>query len=327
MIVQHLTISIKGASVRVPAITIDGATVIVDGRFPRMASIADEGWVENTVPQDADRFVSAVIDSALPADVLTFTEEIDTSKASHPYYYELDNVAAADTHSFAAWWDKLPQATRKNCRRSKRRGARTEVVRLDDRLAEQIKGIYDESPIRQGRRFWHYGKDVETVKRENSAYLDRSDFIGTYVDDELIAFLKIVYVGRFAKIMQIVAKSSHYDKRPMNALIAKAVEVCSQKGMSHLIYSKFQYGNNASSSMIEFKIRNGFKRLDFPRYYVALTARGRVALACRLHRGLLGMMPAPIIAKLLKMRESVNTRLQTPETRSSTGAEIAHRDE
>jgi hypothetical protein len=147
---------------------------------------------------------------------------------------------------------------------------------------------------------------VETVWRDNSAYLDRCDFIGTYVGGELIGFAKIVYVGRFAKIMQILARSAHYDKRPMNALIAKAVERCGEKGMSHLLYSKFQYGNNATSSMIEFKIRNGFERLDFPRYYVPLTIPGRFALACRLHRGMLGILPAPVIARLLRLRESTN---------------------
>lgn len=327
MSLQHLAISVKGQSVLVPAITVDNATVIVSGRFPRIASVADENWVENAVPENPQRFIREVLDSAFPADILTFAQAIDDRDPSHPYYFELDNVAAINTSSFDAWWNRLPQATRKNCRRSERRGARTEAVTLDDQLARQIKGVYDESPIRQGRRFWHYGKDVETIKRDNSAYLDRSDFIATYVDDELIGFLKIVYVGRVAKIMQILARSSHYDKRPMNALIAKAVEVCSQKGMSHLIYSKFQYGNNATSSMIEFKLRNGFERLDFPRYFVPLTVPGRLALACRLHRGMLGILPAPLIAKLLKLRESVNTLRRRDNGGPSTNPEARSSDE
>jgi len=321
MSLQHVAISVKGEAVVVPAMPIDGATVIVNGRFPRIASIKDESWVENAVPANVERFISAVAGCALHADILTFAQEIDRPHPLHPYYFELDNVAAVDTRSFAAWWEKLPQATRKNCRRSERRGAHTQVVTLDEQFAYQVKGIYDESPIRQGRRFWHYGKDVETIWRDNSAYLDRSDFIGTYSNGELIGFMKMVYVGRYAKIMQIVARSSHSDKRPMNALLAKAVEQCSQKGMSHLIYSKFQYGNNATSSMIEFKLRNGFERLDFPRYFVPLTVPGRLALACRLHRGLLEILPAPVIAKLLSLRESLSTlRHSRAPSRPESGA-------
>jgi|SoiMethySBSTD1v2_1073268.scaffolds.fasta_scaffold12178_7 GNAT acetyltransferase-like protein len=318
MTVQQLAISLKGKSVLVPAVNVNGATVIVSGKFPRMASVADENWVGSPVSQNATQFVDAVAGSALPADVLTFAQEIDEPNPLHPYYFESDNAAAIDTRNFKAWWDKLPQATRKNCRRSERRGARTEVVSLDEALACGIKGVYDESPIRQGRRFWHYGKDVATIIRDNSSYLDRCDFLATHLNGELIGFMKIVYVGRFAKIMQIVAKTSHNDARPMNALIAKAVERCCERGMSHLVYSKFQYGNNATSSMIEFKIRNGFERLEYPRYFVPLTMQGKLALACGLHRGMHGMLPAPLIAELLRLRESANRVFRRNDASSSS---------
>ena len=32
----------------------------------------------------------------------------------------------------------------------------------------------------QGRKFWHYGKDLNTVKRENGTYLDRCEILGAY---------------------------------------------------------------------------------------------------------------------------------------------------
>ena len=308
MSVEHLAVSIKGQSVIVPSVSVDGLTVVVNGKFPRVASVADEPWVENAFPQDPAHFIAGLAASPLRADVVTFAQTIDDPKPAHRYSCEWDNVAAIDTRDFARWWEQLPQATRKNCRRSERRGAHTEVMTLDEELARGIKQIYDESPIRQGRRFWHYGKDVATVWRENSTYLDRCVFIGTLVGDELIGFIKVVFVGRHAKIMQILSLASHADKRPMNALLAKAVEVCCQRGMSHLIYSKFQYGNNDASSMIEFKIRNGFQRIDFPRYFVPLTLRGRLALACRLHKPLIEVLPAPVLNTMMKVREAVNTR-------------------
>jgi hypothetical protein len=308
MSVEHLAISVRGQSVIVPATSVDGLTVVVNGRFPRVASIADEAWVENAFPRDPAQFIAGLAASPLRADIVTFAQTIDDPKPAYRYPFEWDNVAAIDTREFARWWDQLPQATRKNCRRSERRGAHTDVMTLDEDLAAGIKRIYDESPIRQGRRFWHYGKDVATVWRENSTYLDRCVFVGTRVGGELIGFIKVVFVGRHAKIMQILSLASHADKRPMNALLAKAVEVCCQHGMTHLIYSKFQYGNNNESSMIEFKIRNGFQRIDFPRYFVPLTLRGRLALACRLHKPLIEVLPAPVLNMLMRIRESANAR-------------------
>jgi hypothetical protein len=114
--------------------------------------------------------------------------------------------------------------------------------------------------------------------------------------------MKFVKVGRLAIIMQILANSSHHDKRPMNAMIAKAMEVCQQKGIEYLVYSKFQVGNKKDDDMAEFKRRNGFVPLEFPRYFVPLTTRGRVALALKLHRGVLGLLPASAIQILLKVR-------------------------
>jgi len=306
MTVIRAEISINGEQMLVPAVEIDGTLVITSGRFPRIAAVKDESFVDAGVPRDPARFVKAVSESMLAADIVTFTQHIDDPRPRHPYYCELDNVAAADTTDFTKWWEKLPQSTRKNCRRAEKRGVLTRIVSLDEHLATGIKGIYDETPTRQGRRFWHYGKDVHRVLRENATYLDRSDFIASYHEDDLIGFMKIVYVGRIARIMQLLSRISHNDKRPINALIAKAVEVCSQNGVTHLIYSKYQYGNKTSTPLMEFKSRNGFNCIMFPRYYVPLTLQGRIAIACRLHRGALGLLPAAVINNVLRMRDSLN---------------------
>ena len=77
--------------------------------------------------------------------------------------------------------------------------------------------------------------------------------------------------------------NEHYDKRPMNALIAKAAEIYKQKRISQLIYGKFIYGNKRRSSLVEFKRRNGFEQVNFPRYYVPLTFRGKILVGLRLY--------------------------------------------
>ena len=176
------------------------------------------------------------------------------------------------------------------------------IVRFDDDFVKGVHRIYNQTPVRDGRLFWHFGKDFETVKRELATYLDRSEFIGAYWNEELIGFLKMVYVDDIATVFHVISMSEHYDKRPTNALIAKAAEVCEQKGISHLIYTKFVYGNKRQSSLLEFKRRNGFEQVNFPRYYVPLTPRGEVFVRLRLYRGLTGLIPEPILQPLLSFR-------------------------
>ena len=81
-----------------------------------------------------------------------------------------------------------------------------------------------------------------------------------------------------ANIVQILSMIKHYDKRPANALIAKAVEICAQKEVSHMIYYNYIY-NDPKSSLTEFKRRNGFEKVLLPRYYVPTDSpRERIAL-------------------------------------------------
>jgi hypothetical protein len=93
----------------------------------------------------------------------------------------------------------------------------------------------------------------------------------------------------------------------MNALLAKAVEVCSQKGISHLVYGKYSYGSNPNTTLAEFKRRNGFERMNFPRYYVPLTLKGRLALMLKLHRSLTQLLPPGLAAFLIKVRAKLSS--------------------
>jgi hypothetical protein len=261
--------------------------------------------VEGEVTNDPQLVISELKRGPVRADIFTFPQTIYGAPPKYQYPFEWDNAAVVCTASFKDWWEKLPQEARKNARRAAKRGISVRVAKFDDEFVEGIKGIYDESPLRQGMRFWHFGKDFETVKMENGTYPERSEFIGAYLDAELVGFIKFVYVGQTAKLMQILSKTQHYDKRPMNALLAKAVEVCQEKGMSYLVYSKFTFGNKKSSPLKEFKRRNGFEQMNFVRYFVPLTLKGKIALKLKLHRGLIGILPSGLIAFLLRLRSKV----------------------
>lgn len=302
MVKGRTRISVKGRQVEVPFIHVNGFDIVVRGRWPRLAEIRSEPYTEKDPAADPEKLIRGILDQHLGADIFSFVQRIPDSAVRYPYHVEWDNVAAIPLTTFNEWWEPLPQATRKNVRRSERRGVTVKISVLDRSLAEGIKSIYDETPVRQGRLFWHYGKDVETVLRENSSYLERSDFITAHYNNELIGIIKLVYVGRTAQILQIVSKNQHFDKRPTNALLAAAIDLCCRKGISFLVYGKYVYGNSTDSALIEFKRRNGFKQMIVPRYYVPLTFGGTVAIKLKLHLGLRGLLPTRLERVLFNLR-------------------------
>ena len=99
-----------------------------------------------------------------------------------------------------------------------------------------MTAIFNESPVRQGRPFWHYGKNFETVKWQFARYLHRERMIGAYFDGELVGFIMLADAGRFGITGQIISSLKHRDKSPNNALIAKAVEVCAEQKLDCLVY-------------------------------------------------------------------------------------------
>jgi hypothetical protein len=266
-------------------------------------------WLDAPPLEDPEEFIGALKKIGLSADLFTFGQMLPDTKPKYSYHLEWDNLAVAPTNDFQAWWTALPQESRKNVRKSQKRGISVKAVDFNDELVRGIKAIYDETPVRQGRRFWHYGKNLETVRKENSSYLDRSQFIGAFYEGKLIGFLKMVYVGPTARIMQILSMNRHMEKHTTNALLATAVECCSKRPVSHLIYGQYVYGNKRSSSVTEFKRRNGFQEVLLPRYYVPLKWKGKFAISTGLHRGIANTLPEPLTNFLLDTRAFVYERL------------------
>ena len=61
---------------------------------------------------------------------------------------------------------------------------------------------------------------------------------------------------------------------------------------AYRVYGKYRYSKQASTSLMEFKARNGFEEVLMPRYYVPLTARGAAAVKLKLYRGFSELVPA-----------------------------------
>jgi hypothetical protein len=295
-------VRVKGKETKVPCRRIDGKIVIALGKWIKMARVHEEEWMAGMVVQDPAAFVAKLKEQKLPADVFTFVQKPSDPEPKFDCHFDWDNFATIRFKNFDDWWEKLPQEARKNTRRSAKRGVVVREAPLDDALVQGITEIYNETPIRQGKPFPHYGKDFNTIKNEISTMMDRSGFIVAYHGNELVGFIKMVYIGNIGAILHIVSKNAHYDKRPANALITKAVEICSQRGISYLLYGRYTYGKKTSSPLIEFKRRNGFEEIRVPRYYIPLTLWGRIVVALRLYRGLLGLLPSSLVNFLVDMR-------------------------
>lgn len=324
---SSVEISVLGKWTRVPALEVSGKTIIVKGKWVRMAVIHDEEWLETEL-EDPDLCVRRLKERGthpLRADVFTFSQKLPGTLPKYKYPMEWDSIAAARTTSFKDWWDELPQETRKNIRRSQKRGVLVKVQELDDNLIRGIVSVNNDSPIRQGVPFVHYGKSFNQVRKDQSTFLDRRDFVCAYLGDELIGFMKIVYRGGIASILQFLPKASHQDVRPANALLSKAVEVCEEKGVSYLTYGMFNYGNKSDSPLRDFKIRNGFEEILVPRFYVPLTRWGVLCMKMNLHRGLHGILPHNVITLVISARARWH-RLRQSMGRCSSMAERPNRN-
>lgn len=295
---KTIEISVRGKWTRVPALEVSGKTLFVKGRWIKVAAIHDEEWLETELedPEACVEKLKQQRSNGLRADIFTFAQKLPAIEPRYNYPMNLESLAVARTANFKEWWEKLPQETRKNVRRSQKRGVVVTVREFSDDMVREIVQLNNDSPVRQGRPNNHYGKSFDQVKKDYSSFLDRSDLIGAYLGEELIGLVKVVYRGQIASILQCLPNARHSDKRPANALIAKTVELCEAKGISHLTYGLFHYGNKGDSPLLEFKIRNGFEEMLAPRFYAPLTAWGAFCISSKLHQGLLGIVPPSVIS-------------------------------
>jgi hypothetical protein len=238
-------------------------------------------------------------------DLFTFAQRLPEAEPKFSYPFEWDNFAVLPVTTFEDWWDhQLRSYPRNRARQAEKKGVVLREVPLDDALVAGIREIYNECPIRQNRRFPHYGKDLETVRREEGTFLDSSIFIGAFFEGELIGFVKLVLdeTCTQAGLMNILSMVKHRDKVPTNALLAHAVRACAARGIRYLVYSKFDYGKKEHDGLRDFKERNGFRRVNTPRYFVPISAIGRAALPLGLHHSMSERIPESVAGKLRELR-------------------------
>ena len=272
------------------------------GRIIRIAQIDGDKY---KFVDDPEPILHNLRNSEPRPDIFTFLQRLPDASPHFKYPMELDNLAVLSISSFDHWWNNtLGFKARNKAKQAAKKGVIVREVPFDDELVRGISAIYNECPVRQGRRFPHYRRSIEAVHRISGTFPDSSLFIGAFLADRLIGFIKLVWDDSLtqAGMMHIISMIQHRDKAPTNALVAQAVRSCADRGIPYLVYSNFSYGHKERSGLSDFKERNGFSRIQLPRYYVPLTALGRVALAWGLHHKLVDYMPEAIAARARDFR-------------------------
>ena len=232
-------------------------------------------------------------------DIYTFLERswcCPLANAPKNWVRTDDNVGLLEITTLDAWFSVVGKKTRNMVRRAEKSGVKVNVVELSPQLIEGIWKIYNETPIRQGRSFHHFGESLKSVG-DNMAMAKKSTFIGAYLEDELVGFIQIIYGDNIAVISQILSLQKHWDKSLNNALLAKAVEVCASNGNRWLMYGRI--GNHPS--LDKFKASNGFKKYPIARYYVPLTRKGKFAIRLGLNQSLKDALPEPLKEPLIPL--------------------------
>lgn len=299
----QIEVRVQGKNTNVPFRYICDRTVIVLGKWLKVAAVQDEFCIEEEIAPQPDRFIAELKHWELRPDLFTFPQKVNDLTPRFDFHLEWEHLAVIPITSYDDWLKNgIRRGARVNLNRARREGVVVRPVQFDDDFVRRIKELYDETPVRQGQRFWHYRKSFDDIKEIHGTYRERAEYIGAYFEGELIGFIKMVYVGNIARTMNVIGKERYFRKRPTNALIAKAVEICAEKDIRYLVYGEYRFPGRKESSLADFKRRNGFQEFKVPRYYVPLTLKGRLALALRLHRDGTTFIPWFITKFLLKAR-------------------------
>src|SRR3974390_3457421 len=140
-----------------------GEDLKLDGRVVRTVSLAAEGFEFLERPEEV---LADLRKSRRGGDIFTFIQRLPDTTPRYGYRMEWDNVAALPISTFDTWWNhQIDGKTRNMVRRAEKKGISIREVPFGESLVRGIKNIYDECPVRQGRRFQHYQKDLDTIRK------------------------------------------------------------------------------------------------------------------------------------------------------------------
>lgn len=253
-------------------------------------------------------------------DIFTFLERKWCCPIGHPsetWTKSMDNIALLHVTDYREWLKVVGKKTRNMIRKAEKSGIRTNIAEPNDTLGKGMWKIYNETPIRQERAFPHFGISLDTIMK-GLVSTKNATYIGACMQDELVGFIQLIHGDNITMISQILSMQKGLDKAVNNALVAKAIEVCTSKGAKWMMYGRM--GNHPS--LDNFKRSNGFTRFQLIRYYIPITRKGKVVTKLGLHKEVKDTLPQPIKQILIPLynwlsrnRMKIRLRLKTQDHR------------
>jgi hypothetical protein len=289
---------IKGQPAQIECVDLNGQTYALNRGPVTIAGLEDEWYEDVANPKAAIEALRA--NPRVGADIFTFWQRLPDLQPKYDFHTEWEHIAVLPIADHASWFNQqIKSRLRTSFRKAEKEGVVVRETAYDDEFVRGMTTIFNESAIRQGRPFWHHGKDFETVKQQFSRYLDREIMIGAYFQGEMIGFVMLGNAGGFGLTGQIISSLNHRDRATNLLLMSAAVQACATRGLPYLCYLFW-----SDDSLSEFKRRCGFEKVRVPRYYVPLTWKGTLALRSGAHRGWRNMVPPRIKAPLKQLRRA-----------------------
>ncbi|HEY8549380.1 MAG TPA: hypothetical protein VIL35_05430 [Vicinamibacterales bacterium] len=303
---------IKGQPATIRCLEILGQVYALSPGPVRVLTLEDE-WYEDVA--DPEAVIELLREHPeLGVDVFSYWQRWPDVEPRYGEPARWERIAMLPLTTYEAWWNgQIKSRVRNQIRKAEKEGLVVREVPFDAAFVRGMTAIFNESPVRQGRPFWHYGKDEARVAREFSRFIHRERMIGAYLGETLVGFIMLGIAGRYGVTGQILSSLRHRDKAPTNALVAKAVQLCVELGLPGLCYLHW-----SDDSLGEFKRRCGFEPVKVPRYAVPLTLRGRAGLRLGLDGGWRAALPGPAVALGKRLRARWYARTQ-PEHVTGAG--------
>ena len=197
---------VRGHPAKIECLDIAGQTFSIDRRLVTIVDF-DDDWYEDVRDSTATVGILNEAKNVRP-DIFTFWQRMPDVEPRFSYHREWEEIAVLPITTYDHWWkSQIKSRVRNQIRKAEKDGLTVKEVPYDDDFVRGMTTIFNESPIRQGRRFWHYGKDFETVKRQFSRFLFRERMIGAYFEGEMVGFMMLADAGQFAFTGHIIRTS------------------------------------------------------------------------------------------------------------------------
>lgn len=303
-VLTEVFVSERGVRKRQRAVEWGDATILSPQRPMAMASLLDEDYLDGEIVDLGSlKTFLAGLDS--PPWFFRYSTLAHLGACAGGGTFDVDNRSCLRVEDPDYWGKKVvAKDVRESLRRIRREGVEVREMPFNASSCEDISTLFNESPIRQGKRYWHYGKSAAQIQEELSPLASRSLYVGAYHRGRLVGFTQVVRLESIGVLRTVHVLGSLVSRkvRPVTAMIDWMVRYGWENGFQRIVYGKHDYGNASNDSLTAFKSRHGFRSEPLRIDYHCLCPQGAWYLAAGLHRNLREMTPRHLALFLKKAR-------------------------